>query len=331
VKILLGMVFVLSTIFANTTNTTKKQNESLNSIYENIILKNSKKSIVDIKRLQNHILANETNKAKEEFVNLVKSWKSVQAFYILGDLDDNYLDTPRYIDIFHEGNEDIKKQLDLILTTDEDLKIAHFKNSQKTINALEYMLFTKDLKTKRVKDIVLRITNKLTLNLQDIYDGYVDNKAKFLKDEIASNAIMLNSLIENSYKIKEWRVGDPSGLSRKFRGKKDNRNAEYYISKNSIVAVRSILNTHLMVLGSQRYKNFGDMIKSYKVKKELNNAVKYINISLENTKLIINDDFENTKNTKPLYKSLKKLHMTYYISLIGKLKITAKILDADGD
>ena len=58
--------------------------------------------------------------AQDNFKNLVKSWKSVQGFYILGDLDDNYIDTPRYIDIFHEGNEDIKKQLDLILSTSEE-------------------------------------------------------------------------------------------------------------------------------------------------------------------------------------------------------------------
>ncbi len=321
-KIILSMLIVVGVLFGDSTK------DNLNSIYENIILKNSKKSIIDIKNLKNHIKNDEFSMAKDEFRNLVVSWKSVQGFYILGDLDDNYLDTPRYIDIFHEGNEDIKKQLDLILTTSEELRIAHFKNSQKTINALEYILFTKDLKVNRVKQVSLRIVNKIQRNLEEILYGYEENKTKFLKDELTANAIMLNSLIENSYKIKEWRVGDASGLSRKFKGKADNKRAEYPISKNSILAIQSILNTHLKILAKQKFLNFGDMINSYGVNEELEDSVKYLNSALLKSKDIKNGDFSNAK---PLYKSLKKLHMTYYISLIGKLKITAKILDADGD
>ena len=273
----------------------------------------------------------ENNDEKEislSFKNFVKSWKSVDSFYILGDLDDNYLDTPRYIDTFHQGNEDITKQLNLIIQDSEDLSISLYKNSHKTINALEYILFTQDLKNKRVKNIALLITEKLEENLEEIYNGYLENKTKFLKDEVKANAMMLNSLIENSYKLKEWRVGDPSGLSRKYKGNPSNERAEYSISKNSIVAIKSIVNTHLLVLDNQKFKNFGSMIHSYDVSDELNDAVKYLKSSLENTKMVQNDDFSNSKK---LYKSLNKLHATYYISLIGKLKVTAKILDADGD
>lgn len=318
-QIIFGVLFFISTVIAN---------DGLNSIYENIILKNSKKTLIDIKNLKNHIKQNQFKMAQEEFKNLVISWKSVQGFYILGDLDDNYLDTPRYLDIFHEGNEDIKKQLDLILSTNEELKIAHFKNSQKTINALEYILFTKDLKIQRIKDIAIRIINKMEQNFLDIYDGYIENKSKFLKDEVTSNAIMLNALIENSYKLKEWRVGDTAGLSRKYKNKPDNSRAEYAISKNSIIAIQSIINTHLQILSKQQFINFGDMIKSYGVNNELSDSIKYLNSALIHSNDIKNGDFSNSKD---LYKSLKKLHMTYYISLIGKLKITAKILDADGD
>jgi len=303
-------------------------NESLLSIYENVLLKNSDQSIKDIKSLEKDIKNEDYVKIKESFKSFVQSWKSVDAFYILGDLDDNYLDTPRYIDIFHQGNEDIKKQLDLIIEEKDDLSISLYKNSHKTINALEYILFTKDLNNERVKNIALIISAKIQENLEEIYNGYKDTKSIFLKDEVTANAMMLNSLIENSYKIKEWRVGDPSGLSRKFKGKASNERAEYSISKNSIVAIKSILNTHLKILDKQDFKNFGSMIKSYEVIEELDDAIKYLHLSMKNTQMIQNDDF---KNAKPLYKSLKKLHATYYISLIGKLKVTAKILDADGD
>jgi len=308
--------------------TTLFANEGLTSIFENVLLKNSKQSIVDIQNVKKNIEKNDQKKISESFKNFVKSWKSVDAFYILGDLDDNYLDTPRYIDTFHQGNEDIKKQLNLIIEDSEDLSISLYKNSHKTINALEYILFTQDLTNARVKNIALLITDKLEENLEEIYNGYLENKTLFLKDEATANAMMLNSLIENSYKIKEWRVGDPAGLSRKFKAKPSNERAEYSISKNSIVAIQSILNTHLLVLDNQEFPNFGSMIRSYSVNDELNDAVKYLKSSLNNAKIVKNGDFSNSKK---LYKSLKKLHSTYYISLIGKLKVTAKILDADGD
>jgi hypothetical protein len=315
---------IVSLLFA----TSMMANESLNSIYENVILKNSKQAIVDIQIIEKDLQKNEYNKAKENFANFVKSWKSVEGFYILGDLDDSYLDTPRYIDFFHQGNEDITKQLNLIIQSKEDLSIRLYKNSHKTINALEYILFTQDLKNPRVKEIALLISQKIEENLQEIYDGYVDSQTLFVKNELKANAMMLNSLIENSYKLKEWRVGDPAGLSRKFKGKFSNERAEYYLSKNSIVAVQSILATHLQVLAEQKYKNFGSLMQTYEVNEELEDAVKYLKNGLKYSKEINNDDFSNAKK---LYKSLKKLHATYYISLIGKLQITAKILDADGD
>jgi len=318
-KFIVSCLLFTTTLFAT---------EGLTSIFENILLKNSKQSVLDIQNVRQNIEKDDEKEIYRSFKNFVKSWKSVDAFYILGDLDDNYLDTPRYIDTFHQGNEDIKKQLNLIIQENEDLSISLYKNSHKTINALEYILFTQDLTNPRVKDIALLITEKLEENLEEIYNGYLENRGTFLKDEVTANAMMLNSLIENSYKIKEWRVGDPSGLSRKYKGKPSNERAEYSISKNSIVAIKSILNTHLLVLDIQKFQNFGSMIRSYSVNDELNDAVKYLKSSLENTSMVKNDDFSNSKK---LYKSLKKLHATYYISLIGKLKVTAKILDADGD
>jgi len=318
-KFIVSCVLFTTTLFAN---------GNLISIYENILLKNSQQAIIDIQEIEKNIENEEVKNLDSSFTNLVKSWKSVEAFYILGDLDDSYLDTPRYIDMFHQGNEDITKQLDLIINGEDDLSISLYKNSHKTINALEYILFTKDLSNQRVKGIALIIAKTLEANFQEIYDGYVETKESFIKDEVTANAMMLNSLIENSYKIKEWRVGDPAGLSRKFKNKPSNERAEYYLSKNSMVAIESILQTHLIVLDTQKYKNFGSMIKSYDVNEELEDAIKYLHSSLKYAKKIKNDDFSDSKK---LYKSLSRLHATYYISLIGELKITAKILDADGD
>lgn len=303
-------------------------NEYLDSIYDNIVLKNSKNAIESIKKLKQDIKTNNIKSAKKEFSNMVRTWKSVEAFYILGDLNEDYLDTPRYLDTFHHGNEDIKEQLDLIIKDSEDLSISLYKNSHKTINALEYILFTKDFKNKRVKDIALIISLKMLENLNEIYKAYKQARKDFVLDEKRANAIMLNSLIENSYKLKEWRIGDAAGLSRKYRNKPDNNRAEYSISKNSANAISAILDTHYKILANQSFKNYGSLIQSYDIKNELNDAIKYLKQSKQNLKFILNDDFSKAK---PLFNSTKKLHATYYISLIGKLKVTAKVLDADGD
>lgn len=318
-KFILGVLLLINTIYAN---------ENLDSIYENILLKNTIHAQKIAKNLAIAIEKDNIVISKETFTELVKAWKSVESFYILGDLDDNYLDTPRYIDTFHQGNEDIKVQLDLIIESNEDLSFALYKNSHKTINALEYILFKKDLNEQRVKKIALIIIKTIDQNLDEIYTGYVESKKMFLSDEQQANAMMLNALIETSYKVKEWRVGDPAGLSRKYKGKVDNTKGEYYQSKNSLEAIEAILITHLKVLSKQEFRNFGTMIESYEVKEELQDSVTYLNLALKEVRKLENDDF---LKARPLYKSLKKLHIAYYISLIGKLKITSKILDADGD
>jgi len=318
-KILLGLLLSITFVFAN---------ESLNSLYENIILKDSKQTLVDIKKLTADIKNDNFDKVKKDFVALVKSWKSVEAFYILGDLDDNYLDTPRYLDMYHQGNEDIKAQLDLILKSDEDLKVALYKNSHKTINALEYILFTKDLKMKRTKEIALIITKKIQQNLQEIQDGYLKVKSILIEDEKLANYVIVNSLIENSYKLKEWRIGDTAGLSKKYLGKPDNRRAEYYLSQNSIIAIKAIIDAHLRILDKQEYENYGSLARTYGASDAIDEAVKHLKDAKFYALKIKNDDFNKSKD---MYESLKKLYFIYYITLIDKLQVTSKILDADGD
>ncbi len=303
-------------------------NEHLQSIYENIVLKNSSSAVQSAEKLQDDLKNDRFENLGADFKELVRSWKSVQSFYILGDFDEGYLDTPRYIDTFHHGNEDIKVQLDRILKGSEDLSITLYKNSHKTINALEYILFTKDMKKQRVKDVALIIIKTIKQNLQDIYEGYKAVQNDFVNDEQKANAAMLNSLIENSYKLKEWRIGDPSGLSRKYKGEPDNERGEYFLSKNSALAIKAVLDTHLDILDNKDYKNFGSLVRSYDINDELNEAVGYLKESLSNLEYIKNDDFANAKS---LYRAVRKLHGTYYITLIGKLKVTAKVLDADGD
>ena len=131
----------------------------LKNIYENVILKESSNALNSINTLEKSVNTKDEKEIKESFKRLIISWKSVEALYILGDLDEDFIDTPRLMDIFHNGNEDIKKQLDFAFKSGEDAKVALFKNSLKSINALEYIIYTKDLKDEKVQKFLYTIIN----------------------------------------------------------------------------------------------------------------------------------------------------------------------------
>lgn len=317
------ILLLLLSIFACANEYDKK---ILNNIYENVVLKDIKKAVIDIEKLENSIQKNEN--IKESFKELIKSWKSVESFYILGDLDEEFIDTPRLIDIFHNGNEDITKQLDFALKSNDEAKIALFKNSLKSINALEYIIHTKDLNNKRVQEFALVITKRIKTHLQDINEAYKEKKENIFKNVKKSNSIVINSLVQNSYKLKEWRIADVMGLTKKYENNPDNNRAEYTISKNSVLAISAILSTYKNILDNPDFEDYGDYLIKLTNGKKVNELRKNINEALVLTKEIKDD---NLLQNKKLYTLANNIHVILFVDVIEDLQISAKILDADGD
>ncbi len=104
--------------------------------FNQVIIVNAVSAITNAELLIGSINQPNQTAVKRQFGNLVPSWKKVEITYLLGDLNEDYLDTPRYIDIFHGNNEKIKSQLDLISNNNYVLSSAMYKHSHKTINAL---------------------------------------------------------------------------------------------------------------------------------------------------------------------------------------------------
>ncbi len=299
----------------------------LKNIYENVILKESSNALNSINTLEKSVNTKDEKEIKESFKRLVISWKSVEALYILGDLDEDFIDTPRLMDIFHNGNEDIKKQLDFAFKSGEDAKVALFKNSLKSINALEYIIYTKDLKDEKVQKFLYTIINRVKIHLEDIYEAYTNNEEAFLNNIKKSNSIIINSLIQNSYKLKEWRIADVVGITKKY-DKADNRRSEYYLSKNSSVAIKAILNTYKSVLDNPEIEDYGD----YLIKLTDGKRVKELRESLNKAILLVeNIKNDNLENQKELYNLTNNIHIILFVDMIEDLQINAKILDADGD
>lgn len=321
------LIVVLLSLFANA-NDEKENKEILSNLYDKVIISDAKTALEDIINLKVSVKNKDEKKSKELFAKFVKSWKSVETFYILGDINEDFIDTPRLLDIFHNGNEDIKKQLDHAIKSKDEMRIVLFKNSLKSISALEYMLFKKDIKKIRENKIALTILTRITSHLNDIKNEYILQKDNFLKNLKKANAVTINAIIQNTYKLKEWRVGDIAGFTKKYEGKPDNKRAEYFLSKNSSAAIEAILNTYKEVLDNDSFEDYGDYLIKLTDGKEMTKLRNSLNKSLKLVKEIKNDDFSDARE---LYENINTIHVVLFVEMLEELSINAKILDADGD
>ena len=286
---------------------------------------------VSIPNVQNsidsaNILKNDLN--EKNFTQFVKSWKKVEALYFAGDLNEDYLDTPRYIDVFNNLKEDLNSQMNRVISSNDEVKTALFKNSFKTINALEYVLFNDKDISKREKELSVAIIDSIISHLEGIKQAYKEYLLAKPKDEKWENALVINTLIASSYRLKEWRIGNASGNSSKFKNDAKNERAEYFLSQNSFAAIDAILDAHKEIVLKNKYYDFASFAMNKGASIELLNVIEKIEEMKNELKTLEKDDFTKANN---LFVMAKDLHNAYYISLIGQLSIVGKILDADGD
>ena len=214
-----------------------------------------------------------------------------------------------------------------VVESKDDAKVALFKNSFKTINALEYVLFNDKDISKREKDLSVVILDSIIANLQNVNKVYKNYLSKS-KDEKWENALIINTLISSSYRLKEWRIGNASGNSSKFKNDPKNERAEYFLSQNSFAAIDAILEAHRQIVEKHSYYDFAAFALNKGAAIQLLEAIDKLKQMQEELKTLPKDDFTKANN---LFTLAKELHNAYYVSLIGQLSITGKILDADGD
>jgi len=314
-KIFVIFIFFLSSIFAN--------EPVFSSIVKNVSIAYTQQAITDAKKLQKNF----TNTNFKEFI---KSWKKVEAIYLAGEIDSDYLDTPRYIDVFNNLNENLNSQMQRVINSKSDVKTALFKNSFKTINALEYVLYSKDKLSDRQIEIKNEILSSIISKLQEIkeaYENYLKN-ADENEDEVENNAKLLNTLTASTYRLKEWRIGNPAGLSAKYKNEAKNNRAEYFLSQSSFDAIDAILDAHKDLVSNQKYPNLINLAKDKNALNDLNLVSSKITEAKKELKRLKQDDFSNAKK---LFDLVAQIHDLYYISIIDKLGLKPNILDADGD
>ena len=312
-KVLFLVLLFSSIVFAN--------ERIVVNIIKNVSIPNVQETIDNAKILQKDVNG-------DNFTNFLKSWKKVEAFYIAGDLDEDYSDTPRYMDVFNNLKEDLTSQMQRVIESKDEPKTDLFKNSFKTINALEYVIFNDNEISKREKELSIVILNSMISHLEEIKTVYETYLLKPTKDEKWENALVINTLIASSYRLKEWRIGNASGNSSKFKNDVKNERAEYFLSQNSFNAIDAILEAHNQIVKKNQYYDFAAFVMDKGAAIQLLVVIDKIKEMQDELKVLPKDDF--TKANK-LFNSAKDLHNAYYVSLIEQLSITGKILDADGD
>lgn len=323
-KIVMLLALALSVLCAN-------ENAQKN-ILTHVLIKNTQEAIKTTQQFNEQLnqVAYDEAKIKTLFKTLVFNWKKVETLYLAGELDNSYLDTPRYIDIFHNLKENLNEQMLRVQEGKDDVRVALFKNSFKTINALEYVLYSKKGFTPRDIEISKVIMANIQTHLEDILDVYQTQGEKFLSNELFSNGIVMNTLVQSVYKLKEWRIADVAGISLKYKNNPNASRAEHYVSQSSTHAIKAILLTHKEVLNSNDYFDFGDMYEKQLNNDDVKKSRELIEIALAKLALIPNDDL-SSKEAQELYVAVNNIYNHYFFSLIQDLKITSKILDADGD
>ena len=311
-KIFLILLFLTGVVFANET--------IFQSVIKNVALKDTQSAINSAKKLQKEL-------NDENFTKFLKDWKRVEANYLAGEINSDYLDTPRYIDVFNNLKEDLNSQMQRVIDGNLDVKKALFKNSFKTINALEYLLYSSKELNDRKKEIGREILDSIIKNLEDIktvYETYLKNP--IIKDD--DNAKLINTLVASSYRLKEWRIGNPAGFSTKYKNDAKNSRAEYFLSQNSFEAIDSILDAQKEMIANEGYINLLNLAKDKNATNELEAVIAKIDEAKKELKSLPKDDFTNAKK---LFDLASQIHDLYYITIIDKLGLKAEILDADGD
>lgn len=316
-------------------NTTAEQ-QVAESVLKNILLPQIENTLAAIKELQQDIQKTpQKSKLLHAYQRLIFSWKAVESSYILGDLDFQSIDLPRLIDNYHQGNEDLAKQLQRALKSGDEPRIALFKNSYRSINALDFILFAGEENLTPVQQqYALYILQNIKTKVLRMQKAYQANVVKLNKDQDLAMSFVLNALIDSSYKTKEWRVGEPAGLTRKYEGKPDYQRQEFLYSRQSLTAVAAVLHNLEAFLGEQSFKN----LASYSIQLQAGNSIQVLRKTIKqaqqelaNLQAKPNAYKFKPSEIQPLYEQLSIITDLLYISLVKGLPVQAKILDADGD
>lgn len=321
----------------------------LSTLKEQVLIKNSTQAMGNLEQLSQSLQRlkktgdqSALNQAQDAFKALVRSWKSVEAVYVAGFLNEDYLDHPRFIDYFHQAKESIPAQVQKALDSEAPLKSALFKYSTKSINALEYLLFSPPAKGTLLQDMQRREQRRINAALMAVdsvsswlseITQFYQSDTKLHKNPAHAIGVVVNALIDSSYKLANWRVGEAAGLTKKYMGKPSAKRLEYPLSSSSRLAIEAILKTHRAIIDSPGEKDLLAVAGARNAATEMIFVRDKIDTALKSLTQLPPSLSQQVKSSEfaEFYKQLNAVHNAYYFMLIDALGLNAKIMDADGD
>jgi len=332
----------LSTAMADTVNEEVKISPALlEHLYQQVLIADSQATLDSLAQLQAQLRQQDPGQVnwallQTNFAALALNWKAMEAMYVAGDLNDDYLDHPRYIDYYHQGNESISDQVEKALASEIPLNKALFKHSNKGINALEVMLYPPSSldaqQGERRLAGALLASQTISIWLGEINDFYASDQS-FVKGGKASLSILVNRLIDSSYKLANWRVGEAAGLIPKTKGNIHPQSLEFQRAKLSKAAIERILQTHRRVIDNDTEYDLLTVGKAVGVEQDmifLQTRLDSAFTALAAVPTPFSQQLESDAY-KALFNELAMLQNAYYFMLINSLNLQARILDADGD
>jgi hypothetical protein len=336
-SILLIMTFICLSGFAQAREVSAE--EFLTEIKKNVFLENAEQAhrlltaiYSDIRIYGSEKNSQSLSKARLNFVQLVGHWKAIEVVYIAGSLDEDMIDHPRFIDHYHQGNVPVSQILEKILQSDRDLKKAMFKSSSKGINALEFLLFDELPDSKRRWRAALISVQHISDWLSQIHRFYQSDKS-FVQGQAKSVEMLINALIDSSYCLSNWRIGEPAGRVAKYRDQPSAARLEYRVSGLSLTAIHSILDTHYQVFEIGQDTGYFSETGRTEGLSEVRFVMTKIEQALAASQTVSNEPKLDVESVEfiDLFNRVEALHKAYYFLLLDALKLQGKIVDADGD
>lgn len=313
---------------------------SVANVYTLVIQKDSQDAYTNalslLEATQNLQISDETSVqiAREALLNLILSYKRVESIYLAGYNSDDMRDIADfYIEQFIKGSksQDIAGDLDEVFAGEKSI----VTNALKGITALEYALFgnvesvsqvAQKMNQARIDAAVLMASN-LEVQFKKVRDYYLEDETYLDSSDETINAY-LNVLVDNSFRLRESRIGDAAGFTVKYKDNPDSTRLEYYNSTYSLDAIKEILTTHKRVMenGLQAIAISGNAASEADA---IMNAITDA-LSLCDTYSVSLESELTSEKTLELYE-LGRTLQNNYTALINGLNFTQDIIEADGD
>ncbi|GAB6039615.1 hypothetical protein [Endothiovibrio diazotrophicus] len=300
------------------------------AIYDDVLQANADRAVERCTDLQQRLGEPSAERRHDAFVALAQAWARVEASYILGGYDMDAMDYPLMVDYFHLGKEDVHATLARLIEGDAPPARALYKNSYKTIGALDDVLFSGPWSPRR-EALAEVIAATVCRNLTRIRDGYRAHRADYLEDPKKALSLLINAEIENLYKTRDWRIAQISGLTKQTLGKPEPHHQQYPYSEASWAAIGAIIATHRQLLAEDRQPNLATIAH----RQQADAGLATIQAALRATEQAYRDTPPDhhfgTREMIPIFQGLLDMQKAFYRQLVGRLGVTAAIIDADGD